>query len=98
MGHYCDDSSYRPVLNLTDVSTREEHYTQLLDLWNGGLEILLSKSEASRSAREEDMIEQLTHSIELLKKNMTGSNSGYDDSAYKKLIDSLPKNATEIKD
>jgi hypothetical protein len=88
----------RPILNLDDVGTRQQHYTQLLDIWNGGLAILLSKSETSRSPREEDMIEHLTHSIELLKKNMTGTNSGYNESALKKLIDTLPKDAKEIKD
>jgi hypothetical protein len=88
----------RPVLNGDDHGTRLTHYTQLLDVWNGGLAILLAKSETSRSPREEDMIEQLVHSIELLKKNMTGSNSGYDEASLKKMIDSLPKDATEIKD
>jgi hypothetical protein len=29
---------------------------------------------------------------------MTGANSGYDDSAYKDVINSLPRNAEEIKD
>jgi hypothetical protein len=88
----------KPVLSLDDVGTRIEHYTQLLDLWDGARFILLAKSEASRSEREKDMIEFLTHAIELLKKNMTGSNSGYSDASLKKLVDSLPKDATEITD
>lgn len=88
----------KPILNLDDIGTRQQHYTQLLDIWNGGLAILMAKSATSRSPREEDMIEQLTHSIELLKKNMMGTNSGYNEASLKKLIDALPKDATEIKD
>ena len=88
----------KPVLDLTDVGTRMEQYTQLLDLWGAGLMILLSKTEGNRSPREQEMIVQLTHSIELIEKNMTGSNSGYDDRSLQQLIDSLPKDATEIKD
>lgn len=86
------------TLSMEDVGTRLQHCTQLLDIWNGGLNILTLKSEASRSVREQQMIEQLIHATELLKKHMTGLHSDYDESSMRKVIDSLPKNAEDIKD
>ena len=92
-----DSAPSRFTLSMDDVGTREKHCNQLLDIWNGGLYILLAKSEASRSPREIDMIAQLTYAVELLKKHLTGVNGSYNEAEYRKVIDALPK-AEEIKD
>jgi hypothetical protein len=88
----------KPALNLDDVGPRIKHYNQLFDLWNGVLYTLLAKSAANRTTRENGMVDGLIFATELLKVAMTGANSGYDDSAYKDVINSLPRNAEEIKD
>ena len=85
-------------MRMEDVGTRQKHCTDLLDLWNGGLFILLAKSECNRTEREKDMIEQLTFSIELLKKHLTNIASDYHEKFYQDIIQHLPKNAEEIKD
>jgi len=81
---------FKPSLNLEDVGTRELHLIQLLDVWNGGLNILLAKSEVNRTERETEMIKTLMFAIELLKKHMTSIGSDYHENFYKADIEGLP--------
>ena len=87
-----------PSLTMEDIGTRQKHCIDLLDLWNGGLYILLAKSECNRTEREKEMTEHLTFAIELLKKHMTGTSSNYHEKFYQDIIQHLPKNAEEIKE
>lgn len=86
----------RMSLLMSDVGTRYQHLTELLEIWSEGEAILERKTWLSE--HEKEMKQKLNHSVELLKKHMTGIASEYYEVGYSRVINALPKDAAEIKD
>lgn len=55
---------------LTDEGTRYIHYTDLLDLWGVGIEILQKQNTAFQSPADKKKLESLKTSVELLERHM----------------------------
>jgi len=83
-------------LNLKDVGTRYEHYSQLLSLWESGLEIL--KKYRLVTEGEFRQLNQLETGIELLRKQIDVL-AEFNESilTIKMEINSIPRDPSKIK-
>lgn len=78
---------------MDDVGTRAQHYMELQDVWGHGLQILTSPGHHSETERKR--AEYLVIALELLQQQLE---TEYIPTTYAKVINDLPKDATEIVD
>ncbi len=86
-------------MSLMDTGTRYTHLSDLADLWRDGLSIherfmsVDSPSDGLKKKKLENAIELLTLHLDLL-----GNFRGSEAAAFNRMLDSIPKNAADIKD
>lgn len=86
-------------MSLQDVDTRYKHLSELLDLWRDGLDIHIrfmreyNDVDKAKKTKLENAIELLTLHLDLL-----GNFRGSEAASFNRMLDSIPKNAADIKD
>lgn len=76
----------RPALNLNDVGTREQHYIELIELFENSLELLKDQQHRFKSERLEMIADELDVTIEYLKRTVTGALEGFNVLFYRREI------------
>lgn len=80
-------------MTLEDIGTRFKHYSELLDLWDSGLEIL-NERKRRESYVNEEQYREIKSAVSLLRKQIDIL-SGYDPWLVRGLINNIPNN-TEV--